>query len=380
MNPWREGMALDPAVCYCNHAGVSPLPRRSAQRLVELAQWLARGPMHYGELERHHEETRALCGRLSGAAADQVALIPNTATGLSWVALGVDWRPGDEIVTTDQEFPSNLVPWLMEARRQGVTVHQVPSLSDGGVSAAALLARVTPRTRLVTVSWVQYRTGAVVDLAHLGRELRSTDTLLVVDGIQGAGALPCDPLGWGVDVFAAGGHKWLMGVEGCGFMVLSCKAMATLTPRVVGWNSVANAGRYDEPPSLNFRPGASRFEPSSRNHLGAAVLGESVAWLLEAGMEEVGRRVRGLTRELHRGLTGLGCRCHTPLLGDGGPGAGILVFSHPERTTAELHAALSRARIYHVPRGPGIRLSPHFYQDEREVEGVLGTVAALLGR
>ncbi|MBF0143307.1 MAG: aminotransferase class V-fold PLP-dependent enzyme [Magnetococcales bacterium] len=372
VSPFRSEFPHPESLLYFNHAGVGPIPRCAAQRLAELSDHMAcYGAWRYAEvLAPWQEAARVNLGRLLGVAADAISLVLNTSEGVSFVALGIDWRPGDEVVTTDQEFPSNIVVWLDVAARHGVTVHRVPSLADGGVDAGALLARVGPRTRVVAVSSVQYGTGAVVDVATLGRELAKTDTLLVVDAIQGLGVLPMDLPALGVDALTADGHKWLLGPEGCGLLTLSAKGMSRIRPRVLGWHSVANAGEYDRI-TTELRPGGRRFEAGSPNLLGAAALAESVRLLLECGPEVVAARVRGLAGAMVRGLRERGCRIHTPLLADGAPGAGIVVFSHPQADNRSLDAALRARGIFQVRRGAGIRWSPHFYQDEGDVARAL---------
>ncbi|MBF0426549.1 MAG: aminotransferase class V-fold PLP-dependent enzyme, partial [Magnetococcales bacterium] len=365
--PLRVEFPLQPGLIYLNHAGVAPLPRRSARIMTELATHMTQhGAARYRELDAACEKARQSCARLLGVATGQVAFVPNTSEGLSFVGLGIDWHSGDEIVTTDQEFPSNIVIWLDLARRHGLRVHRVPSGTDGRVDASALLERVTARTRVLAVSSVQFGTGAVVDLARIGAELRSTSTLFVVDGIQSLGLLPLYPAEVGIDALCADGHKWLLGPEGCGLLYLSAKGLEQIQPRVLGWHSVANAGDYQ---NIIIEPRADcrRFEAGSPNILGAAALGESIDLLLEVGIDVVRARVHGLVVALVRGLRDLGCVIHTPLAADGFPDAGILVFSHPALPTATLHRELLARNIYHAQRGVGVRFSPHFYQDATDV-------------
>ncbi|MBF0153540.1 MAG: aminotransferase class V-fold PLP-dependent enzyme [Magnetococcales bacterium] len=376
--PFRQEFPLQEGLIYLNHAGVAPVPRRSLRIMTEVANHMARyGASRYRELDALHEGARQRCAQLLDVSARQIALVPNTSEGLSFVGLGVAWHSGDEIVTTDQEFPSNIVIWLDLARRHGLTVHQVPSGVDGRVDALALLERVNARTRIVAVSSVQFGTGAVVDLLQLGAALRSTSTLLVVDGIQSLGILPLHPASVGIDALCADGHKWLLGPEGCGLLYLSEKGLDQIQPRVVGWHSVANAGDYQHI-CIDPRDDCRRFEAGSPNILGTAALGESIGLLLEVGIETVRARVHQLVSSLTTGLRDLGCVIHTPLGTDGFPGAGIVVFSHPDMETATLHRELLARNIYHAHRGAGVRFSPHFYQDATDVTLALRGVAEVL--
>ncbi|MBF0371495.1 MAG: aminotransferase class V-fold PLP-dependent enzyme [Magnetococcales bacterium] len=377
--PERSEFPLREGLVYLNHAGVAPIPKRSADKIAALTNHLVNhGASRYGELDRAQERIRRQCAQLIKGNPEQLAFVASTSEGLSFVALGIDWRRGDEIITTDQEFPSNIVIWLDIARRFGVKVHQVPSKPDGGVDAEALLERVNARTRVLAVSSVQFSTGAAVDIQRLGEVLKPTETLFVVDGIQSLGVLPMDVSGWGIDALAADGHKWLLSPEGCGLIHLSEKGMAEIQPRVLGWHSVANVGEYDRI-VIEPRQSARRFEAGSPNILGIEGLGAGVELLLEVGEAQVWQRVQGLVGALMTGLLERGCRIHTPLNDQGRPGAGILIFSHPSLENRALQRGLTGAGIFQIERGRGIRLSPHFYQDQREVAYTLETLDRLLG-
>lgn len=368
---FRRDFPQDEGIIHFNHAGVAPISARGAARLAQVAGWMVGSVgRRYAAMEALFEESRQRCARLLGVTPEEVALVGNTSEGLSMIAIGLAWRPGDEVVIPASEFPSNAVIWLREAERHGGVVHRVSPAADGYLSVASLLERVTPRTRVVATSSVQYASGTAVDLAALGAALKGTETLLVVDAIQSLGALPMNAPALGVDAVAADGHKWLLAAEGCGPLYLSPKARAQVTPRIVGWHSVVNAGRYDQI-TTELRPDMKCFEAGSFNLLGAAVLGESVGLLLEAGLENVAQRVRQLTGALAAGIREQGGIIHTPTTADGLPAAGIVVFSHPALDTPTLHRRLLAAGVIQVQRGSGVRLSPHFYQDHTEVERFL---------
>ncbi|MEO5378674.1 MAG: aminotransferase class V-fold PLP-dependent enzyme [Magnetococcus sp. DMHC-6] len=378
-SPFRKEFSLQSGLVYLNHAGVAPISRRGVRAMCAVAEHLCQlGGSRYAELNAAYESVRERCARLIQCQAREVAFIPNTSMGISFAAMGIDWQPGDEIVTTDQEFPANLVVWLDVASRFKLKLHRPPSENNGAVSVEHLLERVTPRTRVVAVSSVQFSSGAVVDLHRLGAHLANTDTLLLVDGIQSLGILPMDVQAMGIDILAADGHKWLLSPEGCGLFYLSEKAMAQVHPRVLGWHSLANAGQYDQVVNLTLRPGAKRFEAGSPNLLGVAALGAGIDLLLEASIDQVQTRVKDLVAALAQGVVQRGALLHTPLAKDGRPGAGIVVFSFPHLLTQPLHQALLQAGIEQAHRGGGIRFSPHFYQDQTDVNRALETLDLLL--
>lgn len=372
----KEFVRADGAVCL-NHAGISPIPQRTARIITHLASFMTRQQsFRYAELEETLTQARMRVAELLGCRFAEVAFTRNTSEALSHVALGLDWQAGDEIVTTDQEFPSNLVVWLDIARRKGVTVHQIPSLPDRRVSTAALLERVNRRTRVLTVSSVQYATGASVDLEMIGAALKHTSTLFVVDAVQSLGAVPMNVNRMGIDALAAGGHKWLLAPEGCGLFYLSSKALSQVEPRILGWHSVVNAGDYSKI-TIEPREGILRFEAGTHNVLGVAALAESISLLLEVGMEEVTRRIRQLTQLFIRELTQRGCSMISPLDDENNCSAGILVFKHPTVDATTLHRHLLAKKIEQVSRSGGVRFAPHFYQDQEDVFKVIGVMDQL---
>ena len=373
----RQESSQQPIICL-NHAGISPIPKRTAQKVSQLADYMTRqGFFQYKVLEEAYAEARQRCARLIQVPVEQVAFVRNTSEGLSMVAVGLDWQAGDEIISTDQEFPSNNVVWRDIGRRFAVQVHHVASMENGAVSVNALLERLTDRTRIITLSSVQFGSGAVVDLQRLGEALQDRDTLLVVDAVQSLGLLPMAAESLKVDAVVAGGHKWLLSPEGCGLLYLSDKAMQQVAPRILGWHSVANAGDYNTP-CIEPRPGMRRFEAGSPNVLGAVALGESINMLLEFGIEKVQKRVQHLVAAFCHPLQERGFQIHSAREEGGLPAAGMLFFNHPKIDNRHIHRALSQAGIVHVVRQRGIRFAPHFYQDLSDVEHTMAILDPLL--
>ncbi|OSM04054.1 putative selenocysteine lyase [Magnetofaba australis IT-1] len=357
---------------------MAPIPQRTARVIMELADHANRyGASRYDELARRHEQARAVCAQLLHTEPGRVAFAPNTSEALCWVALGMAWKPGDEIVTTAAEFPSNAIIWLDIAQRHGVTVHRVPLERDGRVSTVRLLEHVNKRTRLLSVSSAQFSNGALADLKALGAALKDSDALFVVDAIQTLGALDLDPHALHIDALAADGHKWMLGPEGQGLFWLSDKGMAQITPRILGWHSVATAGNHDII-TTELRGDMRRFESGTPNLMGVLALAESVSMILEAGMQTVQGRVTALATEFVWRLRQLECKVHTPVDADGVPGAGIVVFSHPRHQPEALSRKLAAQGVYHAPRGAGLRFAAHFYQDEDDVDAAMDALARCL--
>ena len=187
-----------------------------------------------------------------GARPEQVAFMRNTSDGLSTVANGLTWRPGDNLVTFRNEFPSNIYPWLRARDAFGVEVRMCEE-REGRVDLEQLIGLIDAKTRIVAISHVQYATGFRCDLERLANAARAHDALLVVDVIQSLGVVPLDVQSEMIDVAAGACHKWLLTPEGVGFLFLSDRARERIQPTLVGWISVPDPENYD-----NFEQGWNR--------------------------------------------------------------------------------------------------------------------------
>jgi len=352
-----------------NHAGVSPISRRVAAAVQTFAgEALNIDAPTYARWEARTEEVRAAFARLIGARADEVAFVRNTSEGLSLVAGGFDWREGDNVVLVDDDYPSNVYPWwglgargvesrFVTRRAPRFTVHDIAAVVDG-------------RTRLVSVSSVDWQSGFRADLASIGAFCRGRDILFCVDGIQSVGALQMDVASFLIDCLAVGGHKWLLAPEGCGCLFVSARIVERLRPPILGWKSVIDAGRY-LPYHFDLRPDAARLEAGTPAHLGIHALGAALDLLLEVGPRRVEQRVLENTQKLAEGLREIGATIVSPW----GPTerSGILNFRSGE--TRALHGALGRAGVICRERMGGVRLAPHFYTDDGDIARVLEVVA-----
>lgn len=349
---------------WLNHAGFSPMPRASVERgtwalSAQAEDALAAIP----ELEREVERVRARCAALVGVGTDELTFVRNTSHGLSLVAAGLDWRDGDEVLcATAEEYPSNVYPWERLARR-GVATRPVPT-PGGRVDVDAFAAAGGPRTRLVTVSSVQYATGWRVDLAALGQLCRDRGWLLCVDAIQSLGAVPMDASALGVHFVAADAHKWMLGPAGIG--VLSVARGAPVDPVIVGWKSTKEALNFDQV-KLDLRDDAARFEEGTPSYATIAAMGASVDLLSSLGVDAVWARIRHLGDTLREHLA----RAGEDVLATPEAHRSGAVFFTPREGTAEARAkALAARGIQVAVRRGRVRVSPHAYNTEDEVRAV----------
>lgn len=354
---------------YLNHAAVAPVSEAVRHAMGRLLRDVAdNGIAHIDEWYELYAGARRSLSRLLGGRAANVAFLKNTTDGLIAVALGIDWRPGDTVVVARGEFPANVYPWLNLAS-QGVGIRWVER--EGRLRVEDFASAVDASTRLLTVSSVEFFTGFRNDLAALGRLCRERDILFVVDGIQSLGALCIDVEALGIDCLAADGHKWLMGPEGCAVFYVSPRALQRLRVAALGWASVRTARDFlDYDPTL--QEDARRFETGTQNTVGIAGLKAAVDLLLDIGMETVEQRVLGLAARLTEDLAARGFR----LLSSRKPGeaSGIVTFASDRHPTAELAARLQAVSVQLTERGDTIRLSPHFYNTDAEIDTALAAL------
>ena len=356
---------------YLNHASVSPASTRVREAIVAwIDDLVGHGVLHEQEWEKRATAARMSCATLIGAAADEIAFVRNTSHGLGLVAEGLDWKDGDEVaVCTEIEYPSNVYPWRHLASR-GVAVREIAPVR-GGVTPAAVAAALTNRTRLVAVSSVQYASGHRTDLEAIGRVCRERGALLCVDGIQSVGAFPLDVKKAGIHFLSADSHKWMLGVNGSGFLYVDREAGRRLRPVLVGWHSTTGAWDFDKA-RFELRDDAQRFEEGSPSYLSVWALGEAVDLLAEVGIDRIALRITTLLAQLDEGLAALGCDV-SPAAAER---AGILTFVPPAPATAvSVAAALAANRVSVTVRRGRIRVSPHFYTTDAELQKVVSLVA-----
>ncbi|HEX5057177.1 MAG TPA: aminotransferase class V-fold PLP-dependent enzyme [Gammaproteobacteria bacterium] len=359
---------------YLNHAGVGPLPRRSRDVAARfLDENLNYGALYYPQWLRTEQELkRKLCSLLNAESPDSIALLKNTSEALSVIAHGLDWKAGDNIVFSADEFPSNRIVWESLARC-GVEARVVPL--NPADPEAALLAAMDRNTRLLSTSSVQYASGLRMDLQRLGEACRKRDILFCIDAIQSLGALPFDAQAVHADFVAADGHKWMLGAEGLAVFYCHPRHLERLRLHQYGWHMVEHAGdfnRSDWQPAANAR----RFECGSPNMLGIHVLDASLGLLLEYGLENIARNIDRNTRylientKIMQDLTVL-----SPLAAP--RRSGIFTFACPI-PPATLYSRLLARNIVCAARGGGIRFSPHFYNSEQQLAEALQTLQDLL--
>ncbi|MET9459999.1 aminotransferase class V-fold PLP-dependent enzyme [Streptomyces canus] len=321
-------------------------------------------------LREEAESVRERVARLIHGDARRVTFTQNTSTGLALVANGVDWRPGDNLVVPEREFPSNFYPWL-QLRQQGVEVRAVPMGAHGHAETADIAERVDVRTRLVALSAVQYSSGHRYDLAEIGAVCRNHGALLVVDGTQAAGAMALNVNESGIDVLSVSAHKWMLGPFGIGFVHFSDRAFEQLTPSTAGWLSTEKPFDFDHEPT--FASDGRKFESGTENSVGIAGLGATIDHMLDLGPERIEQYILDLVGQLVTTLEERGFTMVSPR--DARHQSGIVIARSPVEPGEVLHERLLKEGIRCSLRGGGVRLSPHYFITGDDISHAISVMA-----
>lgn len=366
---WNQEFPQHADLIYLNHAAVSPWPERTRQAVTAFAEEnVLKGAQLYPVWLKTEGELRGRLQRIINApSSTDISLLKNTSEALSVVAYGIDWQAGDNVVISNQEFPSNRIVWESLARF-GVEV-KVADLDSGDSPEAAIIGAMDTQTRLLSVSSVQYASGLKLDCSKLGEACKTRNILFCIDAIQSIGAHEFDAQMYQADFVVADGHKWMLGPEGLALFYSAENVRDRLQIQQFGWHMVKHRGDYDR---TDWEPAQSalRFECGSPNMLGAYALNASLSLLEEVGMDKIETHLQSNMDHL---LSGLQALSGINIISDADPGrrAGIVTFEHQKHDSAKLHNDLMQAGIICAHRGGGVRFSPHFYTPKDKIDRAL---------
>jgi len=359
-------------VIYLNHAAVSPPPISTVKAVeAQLRDVVENGSLNFRRWIAVKERARQLMADLLGARPEQLAFTRNTSDGLSTVANGLQWRPGDNIVTFRQEFPSNVYPWLRLRHALGVEVRMCEE-REGRIDFKELGNLIDARTRVVAISHVQYASGFRTDLERLGRLARLHDALLVVDVIQSLGVIPLNVETDLIDAAAGACHKWLLTPEGVGFLYLSDRARDRIQPTLVGWTSVPNPEDYSNF-DQQWNPGALAWETGTGPTALIHGLDASLRLISSAGIGSIASYLEQLTDHLCNALkTGNYDIVSSRLPGEKSQ---IVCIRHRgDLSPMALYSRLKDRNIVTAPRGDRLRIAPHLYNTVTEIDELIANL------
>jgi cysteine desulfurase / selenocysteine lyase len=324
------------------------------------------GDRKFEQWEQIVVAARESAARLVNAQSHQIAFVRNTSEALSFIANGVHWRAGDNIVSAAMEFPANVYPWA-RLRDIGVELRLHPG-HDGWVDTEELLSLVDERTRIVAVSWVQFATGQRLNIRRIGQFCRDRNILHVVDAVQGLGALQLNVEEDYVDAFAAGGQKFLLGPKGVALLYVSDQALQQISPTVVGWTAVKNYTDY-QIHDLDFRDGALRYEGGTLNQVGICGLGQALDLFLAAGPEKIEEHLVLLSQYIKQKLKQRG---YVVISSDKPEEhSAIITFESNSHSAEEICSHLASMNIIVSSRVGKIRVAPHFYNSKGDIDQMI---------
>ena len=372
---------LDAACC-----SLAPRPSIEAvQKFLDLAMNcpLPSSTHHHIFMDEMRSAARPAIAQLIHGHEDEIALVESTSHSLALAADAIPLEPGDRVLLPDLEFMQVAIPWLQK-KRDGIEIDLVPN-RNGAILLDDLAARITPRTRVVTISSVQWSNGDRLDLAALSRLCRDRHLWLVVDAIQQLGAIPFDVRQTPVDFLACGGHKWLNSPYGCGFLYISRDALPRLRPPLAGYLSVESPpggwGNYFQTPSISpvndfhYTKTARAYEHGgTANYPGAVGLAASLQLIHDLGPANIEQHIYALTDQLIAGLDTIGLEVVTPRPRP--RRSGIVTFSagSSEKNVVWMNHLLAKkilVSVRYTSNIGGIRVSCHLYNSPEDIDTLL---------
>lgn len=355
--------------CYLNSAAVAPLPIVAVEAVSrQLRDVSENGTLNFSDWIATKNRARCLVAEMLNVHREQVAFLRNTSDGFSTVAGGLDWAEGDNIVSFENEFPANFYPWRRLRDAFGIELRLCPE-RDGRIETDEFIGLIDANTRLVSISAVQFSSGFRADLERIGKAAREHDALFAVDIIQGFGVLPFDLAALGVDIAAGASHKWLCAPEGCGILYLSDLARERIEPTLVGWISVGDGWNFDDR-EQNWKSNALAWETGTGCASLFYGLEQSLKLLNETGVEKIEKYLEELSDYL----------CE--LLGDKNY---QIVSSRRKReksqivslkyrgdlSSGQIAERLQAESIIVSPRGDRLRIAPHFFNNQSDIERLI---------
>jgi cysteine desulfurase/selenocysteine lyase len=383
----RELFPVTDHLIYLNHAAVGPLSERACRAMEGFAREQRDfGALHWRDWLEEYVGFREAAARLIGAKKSEISILKNTTEGLSFVAEGIGWKSGENVVTTDSEFPSNFAPWKRLERR-GVECRVVAAAN--GFTVADLEPLVDARTRVVAISSVAFHDGFTADLEAIGTFCRDRGVLLCVDAIQSVGVLRTDVRRCNISFLAADAHKWMLGPEGTAIFYCAEELRESLEVFESGWMNIKRGPRFISPEVTLLEDGR-RFEAGSLNTAGIYAATAAIELLNEIGIEEIEREVLRLANRLADGLASIGFEirtqrpCRSGIVGAVPQNVSLerlntapVSYKGPDALLYAIHAHLEQERIVCSPREAMLRFSPHFYNSDEEIDTVIETLGDL---
>ena len=365
----RAQFAALKQLAYLNSAAISPMPSAATEAVIWQMNDVANfGSSHYVDWVETKGRARALVAQMLNVQPEQIAFTRNTSDGFAAIANGITWQKGDNIVSFAREFPANFYPWRRVRDKFGVELRLAPE-RDGRVDLDELIAMIDQDTKVVTISSVQFGSGFRADLERIGQATRAVDALFCVDIIQGLGAHGYDLPAQFVDAASGASHKWLCAPEGCGILYLSDRALGRVEPTLTGWISVETPWDFDDR-EQPFKSNALAWESGTGTSSLFYGLEQSLKLLIETGLERIEKYLGELSDALCDGLAGK----NYDIVSSRKPGekSAIVCIKHRDGLDSnEIFKRLEEQKVIISARGDRVRIAPHFYNDQNDIERLI---------
>ncbi len=358
---------------YFNHAALGPWSTLALNRINEYAaQRSGEKIENYPYFLKWNQSAKEKLGKLIGASIDRIAWIDNVSNALNILANGLEWKSGDRIILNDIEFPSNVYPF-MNLKKHGVEIDFVKS-RNGIVDVDDIEKLITPKTKLVSISLVQFLSGYRADIDAISELCKKNGIIFCVDAIQATGVVQIDVQKSNIDFLCGGSQKWLMSSQGLSYLFITEELQKRVDQKYVGWTSVKDAWNllsYD----LTPKETADCYQNGTMNALGVAIFDAVLDLFIEFGMENVEHRILANTNYFVEKLEQIGIE---PILKNihKKNRAAIVTFKHEKAKM--VFDELEKRRIYTAVREGMVRISPHFYNTIDEIDRVIEVLSASL--
>lgn len=375
---YKENFFNDTKKNHLNNAGLAPISKPAKDKVEYWAKrFFEDGFYSDADYMQDVFESRVALSKLIGCESNEIAFFQNTGSALSQIAFGFDLKPNDQVLLLDQEYSSNLYPWVEACKRSGANLKMLNAEKDLSVDPNKIIEAISDKTKIISISWVQFQTGANLDIKKFVNEIRSKknghEIFIVVDVMQGLGIHPMNFKEWGVDAVAGGSHKWLTSPVGVGFLALKKDRLNQIRPLAIGSSTY---GTCDDPSDLECIPknDVTRFESGSKQVLEITALGASCKMILETGVSNIEAEALRLANKLRSGLSNRGFKINDP--SNTFFQSPIVNFSIADSSVmVSAKQKLIQNQINFAMRGPGIRLSPHAFNSEFQIDSVLKTLS-----
>ena len=377
MTDWRTEFFEIEDATYLNAAGQGPLPKVSIRAAQQALEW-KKFPHHISDNSYFELPNRVRAGlaKLIGGRAEEIALTAGASSGLAAVANGMEWKPDDEVLLGQGDFPAHFTTFLPLARTGKLRV-KIVKPRGRFLAAADFVEQIGSRTRLVSASLVRFDDGVRLDAARVAAACRQAGALLLLDAAQCVGAMPLDVAALGADFLTASGYKWLLGPYGTGFFWSRADHIARMPERPFYWMAAEGAEKFDALTHSEFRlgPGARRWDaPETANFFNLAALDASLDFLMRVGVETVWQHCHQLIAGMIERLPLDRCVLASPAdPAERGPYA--CVAARKREATPELYERLRQDGIIVSLREGALRISPHLYNSERDIDRLLTVLA-----